>query len=101
IQFGNPRFECGDHVADRPVTARWPRGQGLVLDLLIAPSVSLRQRDGKLRFKLFVDRLVVEDNDVSILVWLASGVGERMDRSRHPAGHHPVARGALSLLRWP
>jgi len=34
FQFGNPRFECGDHVADRPVTARWPRGQGLVLDLL-------------------------------------------------------------------
>ena len=55
-----------------------------------APSVSLSARDGELGLKLGVNRLVVEDNGVGVLVWLASGVGERMDRGRHPAGHHPV-----------
>jgi hypothetical protein len=41
----------------------------------------------------------VEDNDVDVLAWLASGVGERMDRGGHPAGHRPVAR-AGSLVGW-
>jgi len=60
----------------------------------VAPSVSLCPGDGELRFKLFVDGLVVEDNGVGILVWLASGFGEKMDGGGHPAGHHPVAGGA-------
>jgi hypothetical protein len=41
----------------------------------------------------------VEDNGVDVLAWLASGVGERMDRGGHPAGHRPVAR-AGSLVGW-
>jgi hypothetical protein len=41
----------------------------------------------------------VEDNCVSVLVWLASGVDERMDRGGHPAGHHPVARAGF-LVGW-
>jgi len=64
-----------------------------------APSVSLGERDGKLGLKLVVNRLVVPDNGVDVLVWLASGVDERMDRGGHPAGHHPVAR-AGSLVGW-
>jgi len=64
-----------------------------------APSDSLSARDGELGLKLGVNCLVVEDNGVGVLVWLASGVGERMDRGRHPAGHHPVAR-AGSLVSW-
>jgi len=64
-----------------------------------APSVSLGERDGKLGLKLVVNRLVVPDNGVDVLVWLASGVDERMDRGGHPAGHHPVAR-AGSLAGW-
>ena len=64
-----------------------------------APSVALGERDGELGFKLVVNRFVVEDNCVSVLVWLASGVDERMDRGGHPAGHRPVAR-AGSLVGW-
>jgi hypothetical protein len=41
----------------------------------------------------------VADNGVDVLVWLASGVGERMERSGHPAGHRPVAR-AGSFVGW-
>ena len=52
-----------------------------------APGVSLGARDGELGLKLGVNRLVVEDNGVSVLVWLASGIDERMDRSGHLAGH--------------
>ena len=63
------------------------------------PSVPLGERDGELGFKLVVNRLVVPDNGVDVLLWLASGVGERMDRGGHPAGHHPVAR-AGSLVGW-
>ncbi len=52
-----------------------------------APSVALGGRDGELRFKLVVNRFVVEDNCVSVLVWLASGVDERMDsRAGFPRG---------------
>jgi hypothetical protein len=61
-----------------------------------APSVALGERDGELGFKLFVNRFVVEDNCVSVLVWLARGVDERMDRGGHPAGHHPGCSGGLS-----
>jgi len=64
-----------------------------------APSVSLSERDGELGFKLVVNRLVVEDNGVGVLVWLASGIDERRDRGGHPAGHDPVAR-AGSLVGW-
>ena len=64
-----------------------------------APSVALGERDGELGFKLFVNRFVVEDNCVSVLVWLGSGVDERMDRGGHSAGHHPVARAGL-LVGW-
>src|SRR5262249_8161612 len=46
--------------------------------------------------KFVVNRLVVPDNGVDVLIWLVSGVGERMDRGGHPAGHHPVARGRSS-----
>src|SRR5262249_12500474 len=60
-----------------------------VLDEL-APRVSLGAGDGELGLKLGVNRLVVEGNGVGVLVWLASGVGERMDRGGHQAGHHPV-----------
>ena len=48
-----------------------------------APSVALGERDGELGVKLVVNRFVVEDNCVSVLVWLASGVDERMDRGGH------------------
>jgi len=64
-----------------------------------APGVSLGAGDGELGLKLGVNRLVVKDNAVGGLVWLASGVGERMDGGRHPAGHHPVVR-AGSLVGW-
>src|SRR5262249_52319185 len=88
-------------MVDREVTA-WTR-RGLfepalplgvdeppaVLDEL-APRVSLGAGDGELSLKLGVNRLVVADNGVGVLVWLASGVGERMDRGGHPVGHHPV-----------
>jgi hypothetical protein len=60
-----------------------------------APSVPLGERDGELGFKLVVNRFVVEDNCVSVLVWLASGVDERMDRGGHSAGHRPVARAGF------
>jgi hypothetical protein len=60
-----------------------------------APSVALGERDGELGFKLVVNRFVVEDNCVSVLVWLASGVDERMDRGGHSAGHRPVARAGF------
>jgi hypothetical protein len=63
-----------------------------------APSVALGERDGELGFKLFVNRFVVEDNCVSVLVWLASGVDERMDRGGHPADHHPVARAGFLVV---
>ena len=61
-----------------------------------ALSVPLRERDGELGLKLLVNRLVVEDNGIGVLVWLASGVDERIHRGGHPAGHHPVARGRSS-----
>ena len=64
-----------------------------------APSVALGEHDGELGFKLVVSRFVGEDNCVSVLVWLASGVDERMDRGGHPAGHHPVARAGF-LVDW-
>jgi hypothetical protein len=60
-----------------------------------APSVALGERDGELGFKLVINRFVVEDNCVNVLVWLASGVDERMDRSGHPAGHPPGCSGGL------
>jgi hypothetical protein len=60
-----------------------------------APSVALGERDGELGSKLFVNRFVVADSCVSALVWLASGVDERMDRGGHPAGHRPVARAGF------
>jgi hypothetical protein len=44
-----------------------------------APGVSLGARDGELGLKLGVNRFVVEHNGVGVLVWLASGVGERME----------------------
>jgi hypothetical protein len=37
-----------------------------------APSVPLRERDGKLGLKLGVNCLVVADNGVDVLVWPAS-----------------------------
>src|SRR2546430_16422777 len=52
-----------------------------------APSVSLSERDGELDFKLVVNRLVVGDNGVGVLVWLASGVDERRDRCGEPPVH--------------
>src|SRR5262249_56987409 len=64
-----------------------------------APSVSLRERDGELGLKLVVNRLVVANNGVDVLVRLASGAGESMDSGGHPAGHRPVAR-AGSLVGW-
>ena len=64
-----------------------------------APSVPLSERDGKLGLKLGVNGLVVADNGVDVLVWPASGVGERMDRGGHLAGHRPVAR-AVPLVGW-
>src|SRR6516225_9136257 len=64
-----------------------------------APSVALGEHDGELGFKLVVSRFVEEDNCVSVLVWLASGVDERMDRGGHPAGHHPVAWAGF-LVGW-
>jgi hypothetical protein len=33
VKLDDPRFECGDHICDRPVTSRCPRGQGFVPDL--------------------------------------------------------------------
>jgi hypothetical protein len=33
LQRCDGSFECGDHVGDRPVMSRWPRGQRLVPDL--------------------------------------------------------------------
>src|SRR2546427_11088910 len=62
-----------------------------------APSVALGERDDELGFKLVVNRFVVEDNCVSVLVWLASGVDERMDRGGHFAGHRPGSRGGFPL----
>jgi hypothetical protein len=89
------------------VTAR-TRGPGLFEPVLplgvdeppavfdeFAPSVALGERDDELGFKLVVNRFVVEDNCVSVLVWLASGVDERMDRGGHSAGHRPVARAGF------
>ena len=64
-----------------------------------APSVPLGERDGELGLKLVVNRFVVPDNGVDVLIWLASSVGERMDRGRHSAGHHPVARAGF-LVGW-
>src|SRR5262245_43396784 len=58
----------------------------------VAPRISLRQRDGELGLKLIVERLVVADNGVGVFGWLTSGLGERMNRGGHPAGHRPVAR---------
>src|SRR5215831_5694410 len=88
----------------RVVTAR-TRGAGLFEPALplgvdkppavfdeFAPSVSLGQRDGELGLKLVVNRLVVPDNGVDALVWLASSISERMDRGGHPAGHRPCGR---------
>jgi hypothetical protein len=63
-----------------------------------APGVSLSAGDGELGFKLVVNRFVVEDNCVSVLVWLASGVDERMDRGGHPAGHPRCSGGAPSWV---
>jgi len=57
-----------------------------------APGVSLGARDGELGLKLGVNCLVVEHNGVGVLVWLASGVGERMDSGGHPAGHRLYRR---------
>jgi hypothetical protein len=44
----------------------------------------------------------VEDNGVDVPVWLASGVGERMDRGGHLAGHHQVAWAVpgLAITMW-
>src|SRR5215472_7460635 len=55
FQFGNPRFECGDHVADRPVTARWPRGQGLVRSMAAKALSSLLRERGR-RWRLTMAR---------------------------------------------
>ena len=63
-----------------------------------ALSVPLRERDGELGLKLLVNRLVVEDNGVGVLVWRASGVDERMDRGGHVAGHHPGCSGGIPLV---
>src|SRR6516225_2334823 len=57
-----------------------------------APSVPLCERDGELGLKLGVNRLVVAYNRVDVLVWLPSGVDERMDRGGHPASHRPNGR---------
>jgi hypothetical protein len=80
------------------VAAWWPRERGpglfepalpLGVDKLaaafneFAQGVSLGARDGELGLKLGVNCLVVEDNGVGVLAWLASGVGERMDRGWH------------------
>jgi hypothetical protein len=62
------------------------------------PSISLGERNSELGLKLVVNRLVVADNGVDVLVWLASGVGQRMDRGGHPAGHHPVVGRAPSCV---
>src|SRR5262249_22422878 len=68
------------------------------------PGVSLGAGDGELGLKLGVNRLVVEDNGVGVLVWRASGVDERMDRGGHVAGHDPVARAGslvgLAVTIW-
>ena len=64
-----------------------------------APGVSLGARDGQMGLKLGVNRLVVEDDGVGALVWLASGVGERMDRGGHPPSPTRLL-GAGSLVRW-
>jgi hypothetical protein len=66
-----------------------------------APSISLGERNSELSLKLVVNRLVVEDNGVGFLVWLALGVGERRDRDGHPAGHHPVVGRAPSCVGDP
>src|SRR2546430_17710506 len=60
-----------------------------------APSVALGERDGELGVKLVVNRFVVEDNCVSVLVWLGSGVDERMDRGGDSGGHPPVVRAGF------
>jgi hypothetical protein len=60
-----------------------------------APSIPLGARDGELGLKLGVNRLVVEDNSVGALVWLASGAGERMDRGGHPEWSPPGCSGGL------
>src|SRR6516162_8381094 len=64
-----------------------------------APSVSLGERDGELGLKLVINRLVVPDNGLGVLVWLASGVDERMDGGGHLGGHRPVARAGF-LVGW-
>ena len=94
-------------MIDREVAIWCPRGRGpglfepappLGVDKLpavldeFAPGVPLSERDGKLGLKLVVNRLVVADNGVDVLIRPASGVGERMDRGGHPAGYRPVAR---------
>src|SRR6516165_10322155 len=60
-----------------------------------APSISLGERDGELGLKLVINRLVVPDNGLGVLVWLASGVDERMDGGGHLGGHRPVARAGF------
>jgi len=67
-----------------------------------AIGVSLSARHGELSLKLGINRLVVEDNGVDVPVWLASGVGERMDRGGHLAGHHQVAWAVpgLAITMW-
>src|SRR5215813_2846564 len=96
-------------MIDREVTGWWPRG-GRANEAPVylnqrfrSASTSSQQRSTSSRkasrwahvtaswaSSSAINRLVVADNGVGVLVWLASGVGERMDRGRHPVGHHPV-----------
>src|SRR5215831_4868456 len=105
-------------MIDREVTGWWPRG-GRANEAPVylnqrfrSASTSSQQRSTSSRkasrwahvtaswaSSSAINRLVVEDNGVGVLVWLASGVGERMDRGWHLAGHRPVARVG-SLVGW-
>ena len=100
------------------MAAWWPRERGpglfepalpLGVDKLaaafneFAQGVSLGARDGELGLKLGVNRLVVEDNGVGVLVWLASDVGERMDRGWHsgnPQGRYSRPDKDLTRVPW-
>lgn len=90
VTGGCPR---GDRADEAPLGVDKPQA---VLDEL-AQGVSLGARYGELGLKLGVNRLVVEDNGVSVLVWLASSVGERMDTGGHPTGHRSVARAGSCI----
>ena len=71
------------------ISGAWPSGVDKPPEMLdeFAPSVPLSERDSKLGLKLLVNRLVLANNGIDVLVWLASGVGENMDRGGHPAAH--------------